>query len=238
MKGTDVAAVAVKTVLASAAVAYLAYDSAWGMLAAVILFPLFYVMKGRKAMDERRWQMNLGFGEALSAMSAALEAGYSTENAIAEAYKDMKAAHKENEPIMKELRGISSKIRLGVAAEEAFISFGERSGIEDVRSFADVFATAKRTGGNVIEIIRSTSEMIHARIELNREVRTAVASKRYESDVMKVLPIFMIAYLRISSPELIDGMYGNMRGALFVTFLMVVYAAMCFLSEKIVRIGL
>lgn len=238
MKWTDVAKVAVKTALASAAIAYLAYDSLWGLLTALPLFPLFYVIKGRRSEDEKKWQMNLGFGEALLAMSAALETGYSVENALTEAYNDMRSSHRESEPIMKELRVISSKIRLGVPAEEAFYSFGERSGLSDVKSFADVFATAKRTGGNVIEIIRSTSEMIHARIDLDRDLRAAVASKRYESDIMKVLPVFMVAYLKLSSPELINGLYGNTRGALFVTFLMGVYAAMCFLSAKIVRIEL
>lgn len=219
-------------------IAVLLYDSAWGLLAMLPLYPLFTVLKRRKLTEERKWRLNLAFGEALTAMSAALESGYSVENAVSEAYEDLRSSHVKEEPVMMELRIIAGKIRHNVPVEEAFRSFAERSGIEDVKSFADVFAMAKRSGGNVIDIIRSTSDTIHTRIEMARELRAAVASKNYEVNVMKILPVFMILYLRLSSPSLISDVYGNLWGALFMTGMMVLYAGMCLIAGRIVRIEL
>ena len=137
---------------------------------------------------------------------------------------------------MKELRRIATQVANGIRIEDAFLGLAERTGLDDVRCFADVFATAKRTGGNIIAIIRETAGTIRDKTEVARELRTVMASKKFESDIMRVVPYLMLAYLRLSSPELLTPLYGNLKGIVFMSVMLGLYGAMSFLAGKIVRI--
>lgn len=218
--------------------AYLCYGK---LVYAVLLLPFipYYIHKtGKKLAEKRRWELNLQFCDALGCISSALEAGYSVENALSEAYRDLKLSYEESASIMIELKMIVLKLQNSISAEEAFTDMAERSGVEDIRSFADVFTTAKRTGGNIIAIIRSTAGVIHTRVELKRSVKTAIAAKKYESDIMKVIPFAILAYLRVFSPDMIAALYSGLFGRVFMTCILAVYVALCAVSDRIVRIDL
>ena len=208
---------------------------------AVLLLPyvFFYLHKRRrKLLEERKWQLNLEFAEALRCISAALEAGYSVENAIAEAYSDLKLSFSEQSMIMCELRAVIAMLHNNVPVEEAFAGFAERSGLEDVKGFVDIFTTAKRTGGNIIAIIRSTNEMTRTRLELKRELKTVIAAPKYESDIMRLVPFGVLLYLRIFSPDMVAALYGSLKGAAFMTVILIIYAALGELADRIVKIEL
>jgi len=205
----------------------------------ILLSPylLFYLKKQAKSKKEaRKWKLNLQFADAVRSLSAALEAGYSVENGLAEAYRDLSATYSEDEPIMLEMKALIGEVRNSVPVEAAFAKLAARSGLDDIEGFADVFATAQRTGGNIIAIIRSTTEMVRTRIELKREIKTATASAKYESDIMKAVPFGVILYLRIFSPEMISALYGSVSGAVFMTVILILYVVLCEFSERLVRI--
>lgn len=208
---------------------------------AIILLPYipFYLYTKRKDLcNERRWKLNIQFRDSINCVSNALEAGYSVENALSEAYNDMKLAYSEDELIMVEYRRLISSVKNNMTVEDAFRDLAERSGLEDIRSFADIFATAKRTGGNIMAIIKSTADVIHTRVELKRELKTLIASKKYEADIMKIIPFAMILYLRIFSPDMISALYGNTFGVVFMTVILVIYLILCKISDIIVKIEL
>ena len=217
--------------------ALLCYDSLW---AALLLFPYipWYLKTRRNELREKRkWELNLQFGDMIKSLSAVLESGYSVENAITETFNDLKLTYDENAMIMKELKILMSYLRSNVPVETAFEEFAKRSGLEDIKSFSDVFSTAKRTGGNIISIIRSTTSVIRTRVELKRELKTMMASKKYESDIMRMIPFGVLLYLRIFSPEMVGSLYGSLFGIVFMTVLLVVYAALSFAADRIIRVS-
>lgn len=61
--------------------------------------------------------------------------------------------------------------------ESILKDFATRSGIEEIHHFADVFSVCKRSGGNLVEIISTTSRMIGERIEIKQEIETSLTSK-------------------------------------------------------------
>jgi len=176
------------------------------------------------------------FRDCINCISSALESGYSIENAIKEAYLDMKLSYSEDDLIMAELKGIISALANNRTVEEVFLDFSTRSGVDDIKSFADIFATAKRTGGNLILIIKSTADVIHTRVELKRELRTVIASKKYEADIMKLIPFGILIYLRAFSPDMVSALYGNLFGVLFMTIVLLIYLLLCRISDHIVKI--
>ena len=218
--------------------AVLCYDN---LIFSLILLPYvpFYIKeKKQKLKEKRNWNLNLQFRDCINCISSALESGYSIENAIKEAYLDMKLSYSENEMIMNELRIIIGKLENNRTVEEVFLNFAERSGLDDIKSFSDIFATAKRTGGNLIMIIKSTADVIHTRVELKRELRTMIASKKYEADIMKIIPFGLLIYLRLFSPDMVASLYGNLFGIVFMTIILLVYLVLCKISNHVVKIEL
>ncbi|MCR5331236.1 MAG: type II secretion system F family protein [Lachnospiraceae bacterium] len=227
---------AIKAILMITGIALLCYDS---IFAALLLSPYIFLYMKRKTeqlKEDRKWELNLQFGEMIKSLSAVLESGYSVENAVTEAFNDLKLTHDENSMIMKELKIIISSLKSNVPIEAAFEEFAERSGIEDIRSFSDVFSTAKRTGGNIISIIRSTAAVIRTRTELKRELKTMIASKKYESDIMRLIPFAILLYLRVFSPDMVGALYGNMFGIIFMTVILAVYVVLGMTADRIIRI--
>ena len=218
------------------AAALLCYDSLFALILLSPYFLLYLKKQTRIKKEAQKWKLDLQFADAIRSLSAALEAGYSVENGLAEAYRDLSVTYGENELIMRELRALMGEIRNSVPVEEAFSKLAARSGVDDIASFADVFATAQRTGGNIIAIIRSTTDMIRNGIELKRDIRTAMSAAKYESDIMKLVPFGVLLYLRIFSPGMISSLYGNIPGVIFMTVILILYVLLCRLSERLVRI--
>ncbi|MFT4143243.1 MAG: type II secretion system F family protein [Mobilitalea sp.] len=212
------------------------YRSLIGIL---ILSPLIYLYnnnKLKKAEQEKKWKLNLEFKDALLALSAALEAGYSVEYAFIEAYKDLKQLYTENAEILKELNFINNQINMNITVEKALINFSERSGVEDINNFSEVFCTAKRTGGDLISIIKSTANIINDKIEVKREIRILITAKRLEANIMKVIPLGILIYLTVSSPGFLDPLYHNLKGVFLMTIFIGLYLVSLRIIDKIVTI--
>lgn len=216
--------------------AILCYNS---LLFAILLFPYIpyhLAVTKDKLKEGRKWRLNMQFRDCINCISSALESGYSIENALKEAYLDMKLSYNEEDLIMREMRGIISAVENNRTVEDVFLDFSARSGVDDIKSFADIFATAKRTGGNLILIIKSTADVIHTRVELKRELRTVIASKKYEADIMKLIPFGILIYLRVFSPDMVAALYGNLFGIVFMTIVLVLYLLLCRISDHVVKI--
>ena len=218
--------------------ALLCYNNIFFAFLLIPYIPFYIKEKRKKLKDRRSWTLNMQFRDFINCISSALESGYSIENAIREGYQDMKLSYGEDELIMKEARIIMGRLENNRTVEEVFLDFGERSGLEDINSFADIFATAKRTGGNLIQIIKSTADVIHTRVELKRELRTVIASKKYEADIMKLIPFGLLIYLRLFSPDMVKALYGNLFGIVFMTIVLLVYLLLCKISDHMVKIEL
>ena len=216
--------------------AWLCYNSLLFGLLLIPYIPYYVREKKIKLKEGRKWKLNMQFGDCINCISSALESGYSIENAIREAYLDMKLTYSEEDLIMKEMQLIIWALSNNRTIEEVFLDFSERSGIDDIKSFADIFATAKRTGGNLIMIIKSTADVIHTRVELKRELRTVIASKKYEADIMKLIPFGLLIYLRAFSPDMVKALYGNLFGMIFMTVILLIYLMLCKISDRIVKI--
>jgi tight adherence protein B len=191
-------------------------------------------MKGMA--KDRRWKLNLQFRDGILALSAALEAGYSAEHAFEEACKDLRLIYTEDSLIMREFSYMTNQIRMNITVEKALSEFGERTGIEDILSFSEVFSTAKRTGGDLINVINICSNIICDKIEVKREIITLITAKRLEANIMKVIPVLILVYLSVSSPGFLDPLYHNLLGIIAMTGFLLCYLGAYLLIDKIIAI--
>jgi tight adherence protein B len=236
MSGKEISVVVLKAVGITGGVALLFYESVW----ACVLFPVVLVVlwkRGIREGKEKRLRSLSGqFLDAMRAVSAALLGGYSIENALKEAQKEVGVLHGTGAAMYQELVEINQSVSLCVPIEKLFAEFGERSGVEDISSFAEVFAFAKRSGGDLVKMIEKTTEHMRLKQETEQEIAVAVASRRMEQKVMNVVPLFILAYLKGCSDGYLDAMYGNMFGVLVMTGCLLVYAGSILLSEHFLAI--
>ena len=217
-------------------IGFLFYRSVYACL---FLSPGIYLyLKSKRAerLSRQHWQLNLEFRDGIAAVSAALCAGYSAENAFEEALKDLGLVYPKDSMIIKEFHYINNQIRMNITVEKALNDFGERTGIEDIISFAEVFSTAKRTGGDLIQVIRSTSSVLSDKLEVKREIITLITAKKLEAEIMKMIPLGIIGYLSLSSPGYLTPLYYNPLGVTVMTILLLLYLAATQAVNKIVSI--
>lgn len=223
-------------VLLTAVIAYLFYDSAWGFL----IFPAVYVIlrKRGSAQGSARVQAQIGkeFLDVLRTVSSALLAGLSMENAWREAAREIEGLYGDNSIMGRELIRINGKVGMNIPLEQQLEDLAMRSGNADIASFAEVFAFAKRSGGNLVTIMEGTANHIRARFETEREIQVMVASKLLEQKIMNVVPLLILAYLKVTSIGFLDILYRNVAGVLFMSGCLLAYGGAILLSERMLRI--
>ena len=128
------------------------------------------------------------------------------------------------------------QVYIHIPTEQIFEEFAKRVRLEDVRNFSNVFAAAKRSGGDMIAIIQNTTKQIGDKIEVKREIDTILAAKQYEFRVMSVIPYIMITYMVLSFPEFMSCLYGNLMGIGVMSLCLCIYLGAYALGVKMVKI--
>ncbi len=220
----------------AAAIVWLFYRRWQVLLAAVPIYPLYirHVRNSRAAA--RRRQLSYDFRTALNSLAVSLRAGRSVENAFPDAARDLKSTIGEEQDMTQEFIWISRQIRVSVPMETVLLDFAGRSGVEDIENFAAVFTTAKRMGGNMAAILRSAADSIGGKIDVEREIETALAAKKMEQKIMTAMPCMIILYMTFASPGFLDDMYTSAFGALVMTGCLLTYALAVWWSGRIVAI--
>ena len=136
----------------------------------------------------------------------------------------------------QEVKEMNCSISLNQPLEALLADFSARSGNMDIAGFSEVFSFAKRSGGNFVTIIDATSRHMRVRHETEREIQVQIASRKMEQKVMNVIPVFILAYLKVTSMDFLDVLYGNVAGALFMTVCLAAYGGAIVLAEKIMTI--
>lgn len=205
----------------------------------VILLPgavVFLRDQKRSLQAKRAREMTRQFLDGIQMIAASLQAGYSAENSLREALRELQKVYEPDAFIVREFRFMNAQIEMSRNMEELFWNFGKRSAVEDIRSFAEVFLTAKRSGGDLLAVIRNTTSCIRQKQETMQEIETCLSGKMMEQNIMSLIPILILAYIRLTSPEFLSAMYGNTTGVTVMGCCFAVYAAAYFWGRKIVRI--
>lgn len=225
-----------KAVAFSAAVAWLFYRSIAGMAVVAVAWPMFCYLDQRAKTRERQQRLRDQFKECIRVVTGSVQAGYSVENAFAEAEKELVQLLGGQADFCRELHCINQQIRLNVPIEQLLEQLANRSGVEEIFSFGQVFGYAKRNGSDFVRILRDTAERIGEKAELEWEIHTLVAAKQLEQKIMNVIPLAILLFIDCTSPEFLQMMYEGMFGRVCMTICLLVYAGAYLLSARIVDI--
>ena len=174
---------------------------------------LFLKEKKQSLQKKRKKEMQKQFLDGIQLMSASLQAGYSAENALKEMVRELVKVYGQEACIVQEFRHMETQISMNRNLEELLLDFGRRSGVEDIRSFAEVFLTARRTGGDLLSIIRNTVFCIRQKQETLQEPDTDSHSGLCEADFTGICCFSVWKYGRNCS---YDYLSRSLCGSLFL----------------------
>lgn len=228
------------------------------MFAAIVLFVVGYVfyhsiflsallmllalkwpkIRTRQIIEKRKNQLTLQFKDMLYSLSSALSVGKSVESGIEDALKDLRVIYPDPQTeILLEMEYILRGIGMNNTTESMFSQFAERAHLEDIENFVDIFVTCKRTGGDLIEVMRSTSNTIGEKIEVKQEIETTISGKKYEFNFMMVLPVIMVLFLTVTSREYMEPVFTELAGKMAMTVAIIMFGLSYLVGSKLMKIN-
>ncbi|MBR6221927.1 MAG: hypothetical protein IKQ71_00665 [Lachnospiraceae bacterium] len=217
-------------------VSLLFYDSFWGM---VPLLPVgLYIEKiaTRIIEDKRREKLSLEFREFLENISGSLYAGVSLENSFIRGYEALLTLFGEKSILVSELSKGVKKLKMNMPIERVLYGLAEATDNEEVKSFALLVGLAKRSGGNLIHIIRQAVGHISDGIKVREEIGVMIASKKLEQRIMCLMPFAILIYMKLTSPGFFDVLYHNTFGIVFMSVCLLIILAAYALGDRIMDI--
>ena len=215
---------------------YLFYKSMWVLVFMVHVSGMYLKWKKKQLIRERKRKLNYQFRDALNSMSVAVQAGYSVENAVSSCVRDLEQLYSKDEDIVAEFRYIETQQKVSVPVEELFLDLGQRCRVEDIENFASILYTAKRSGGDLGNVLQKVARMLGDKIDVKKEIEATLAAKKSEQMIMSLMPAGIILYLRLASPGFLDMLYGNPFGIAAMTVCLTVYGLAYRIGKRNVEI--
>jgi len=196
---------------------------------------LFYPKyKAEQLRKKRQTELIQQFKDALYLVSSAVSVGKSLEGAFAAALNDLQILYSDDDAyIIKEFKYICHKIQLNFAIEASLQDFADRSGLDDIKNFAAAVQICKRTGGNLVQVIKNTSSIIGEKIEIGQEIDLLLTKQKYEQKILNIMPVVFIALIKFGGSGYMDSLYSSTGGYLLMSLALAIIAVAMFISRKI-----
>lgn len=202
-----------------------------GAVAAKIFIPTIKLNLKNKRDKKLRKQ----FMDMLENLSSSLASGNTVNDSFVNARTDMLNQYSEKDYIIQELSEIISGLENGITLEEMVLSFGKRSNNEDIENFSNVISNCYRLGGNFKDVVRKTRNIISDKIAIEDEIRTKLASNKLQHNAMCVMPILLVAMLKMSSSSFSDNLSSGI-GVVVTTIAVAIFVSAYFWGQKIIDI--
>ena len=137
---------------------------------------------------------NIALPDAMNLMARSLRAGHSISSAIEI------IAEQSPEPLASEFARVFQQQKFGLRFRDAMLELGDRIPSTDLQFLITAILVQKETGGDLIEILDRTTEVIRDRIRIEGEVRTKTAQGRLTGWILSLLPIVLLLVINLVNP--------------------------------------
>lgn len=185
----------------------------------------------QRKMEARLKKLRLQFFDMLEAMSVSMRAGNPVLKALQSARGDIELIYSENSDIIVELDIILSRFRNAMPLSQAFGDFARRSGLEDVSSFASVYATIEGKSSRADEIVRETQQIIADKMEIEMEIDTLMTAAKSEVNIMLLMPVVILGVIAYAGAGFMDAIYEGV-GRLIATGGLIVFVISYIMARK------
>lgn len=197
-------------------------------LAALTLMVIAAFLQHRRS--QRMVQMGQALPDALDLIARSMQAGHAFTSALQVAAKDCAP------PLSQELRAVFEEINFGVSTTQALQGLSNRVASEDVRYFVVAVVIQNETGGNLVEVLKSTAQLIRERQKIAGVVRVLSAEGRISAVILSLLPFALAALMSLLNPSFISKLWTDPMGLQLVYVSLVLMAIGIFWMWKMIQI--
>lgn len=175
----------------------------------------------KSVTKKRQNKLRLQFNEFLEIISISISggSGRSMENAVKDSLRELQMMFNEKADIVREIGLIVSDYEhAGIPMTEGFRELGVRSEIDDIMSFAAIYATIEGKTSDFGYIITQTHEIIKDKVEITMEIETTITSAKSEAYMMLILPLILVIVMSTMGAGLMDALFTTFIGRLAATF--------------------
>ncbi|MGI6731107.1 MAG: type II secretion system F family protein [Anaerovoracaceae bacterium] len=218
-------------------IAYIFYQSfILSLLFTTVTYPCIRIYKNY-LIDKRKRELSEQFRDALYSLSSSISTGRSLSQALKEAHENLKLIYKEDGILLKELSQMIYRIFESRESEEEVLKdFARRSCVEDIETFIDIYFICRSTGGDLVKVVSKSSEMMMDKMTIKKEIATLTAQKRFEAKLLTAMPILVLLFLQMASPEYMQIMYVTFQGRVLMTIALLSIISAYLWSMKLTRI--
>lgn len=219
-------------------ITYSLYQS-W--LLSLLITPFSYFMLSfdkKRLIHKRKLRMKLQLKDILMSLVSSLAVGRSLENCFAVASDDMAMLYPHtNVELIAELAIINQRIRNGETIEQSLHKLAERAYIEELTQFVDALQTCKRSGGDLLSVMRRTASMLSDQISIDNEIQVLLAQKKLEGRMMMAAPFALIQFLHTMSPDYMSALNSGI-GYVLLTLVLLFLLVLFWVMDKLTTIRL
>lgn len=165
------------------------------------LFAMKFLMNMyvKRATEKQQNKLKNQFRDMLESLTSSLSSGSNVNMAFVAALNDLSMQYTEKDFIIIEMREIINGLGQNIPIEAMLRNFGNRSGNEDIESFADIFEVCYRNGGDMRLVINRTHSLITEKIAVSDEIETKLTSNKMQHNIMSIMPIAVVALLKLTN---------------------------------------
>jgi len=192
----------------------------------------------RSAVSRRMVKLRIQFFDLLEAMSVAMRAGNPLLKSLQSAREDLILIYPEESDIIIELDILIGRFNNAVPMSVAFSDLAARSGLEDIASFASIYATIEGKSGRADEIIRETQQIIADKMEIEMEIDTLLTAAKSEVNIMLLMPLLILGVIGYSGAGFMDAIYSTVAGRVVSTGGLIAFIVSFILARKFSNVKL
>ena len=185
-----------------------------------------------KLQDKRNRKLLLQFRDFLEGMDGALSSGNVVFEAFKNCYRQLCNTYGEDAYISLEVERMIRGTMNGQQIMDLMNDFAMRSGLEDIKSFVDVFDVTVHMGGNVKDAVSYSRKTIGEKIEAEMNIKTKLAAGKQELMIMMVLPLIVL----VMSGDNFTGMAGNTTFFIVKCVVMIMYITAYVLGRRLLNV--
>jgi tight adherence protein B len=207
----------------------LAQSFVWGVVAAAVvligalMFVNYVASRTRKKFENQ-------LPDTLNLLATSLRAGYSLLQAIEAVGREAP------EPTRREFGRAMAEIRLGRPINDALGDIAERMSSQDFEWTVMAIGIQREVGGNLAEVLQTTSETMVQRNRLRREMKALTAEGRISAIVLASLPFFLFFVINVINPGYIRPMLESTVGLIVLGGGVLFIGVGIFWMQKLVKV--
>lgn len=191
--------------MAGVVVTAVARSAVWGIsVSALMVMASLMFVNQVAARHRKRFEQQLP--DTLNLIATSLRAGYSLLQAV-EA-----VGEEAPDPTRREFGRAIAEIRLGKSIDDALNDIAVRMGSQDFDWTVMAINIQREVGGNLGEVLQTTSETMVQRNRLRREMKALTAEGRISAIVLSLMPIGLFFFISLANPDYMKPLIGNPIG--------------------------